>query len=259
MTPTYESEFELEDELESELEGELEDESEFEMEWEGEGEYETELSPIRKIYPDAMMEHMAHMAAEAETEDEAAEHFLPLIGMAAKKLLPIVAKAVSPALKRAIPKVARAVTRLEPQLTRGVGAIARKLYKDPGKRGLLHAMPSIARRTIYQVAKRAAQGRPVTARGAIRTLAHQAKRVLRHPHHRRQALRRSRVMDNRLHRHLGPNAVRPHGAVQFGAPGSRAAWGSGGATRVGSFTPGGKCQCPGGGAAYCRCCGQILR
>jgi hypothetical protein len=111
--------YEMESELEAEFEEELEDESEDEMEdeavlegegWlgriagsllsesedEDEGEYEDEISPVRKVYADAMMEHLGELAAEAETEDEAAEHFLPLVGMAASKLLPVVAKAVAP-------------------------------------------------------------------------------------------------------------------------------------------------------------------
>jgi hypothetical protein len=60
-------------ELESlhELEGEWEAEGELE----GEGEWESEVSPVRKIYADGMMEHLAHMAAEAESEQEAAEQF----------------------------------------------------------------------------------------------------------------------------------------------------------------------------------------
>src|SRR6202050_5106679 len=90
-----------EQEFEDELEDELEDEDEF----------EGELSPIRKIYPDAMMEHLGELAAEAESGQEAAEHFLPLIGMAASKLLPVVARALAPAAKKAIPKIAKAVTR----------------------------------------------------------------------------------------------------------------------------------------------------
>ncbi|MGZ4844427.1 MAG: hypothetical protein ACXVJ1_06930, partial [Candidatus Angelobacter sp.] len=67
-----EGEFEGEGELESELEGEGEFAGVSELEMEGEGEFE--VSPIRKIYADAMMEHLGHMAAEAETEQEAAEH-----------------------------------------------------------------------------------------------------------------------------------------------------------------------------------------
>src|SRR5271167_3436794 len=109
-----EGEGEIEGELEGELAGEgffgdivggllgeqeLEGEFEAEGEFEGEGEFETESNPIRKIYSDAMMEHLGALAAEAESEQEAEEHFLPLIGMAASKLLPVVARAVMPAAK----------------------------------------------------------------------------------------------------------------------------------------------------------------
>src|ERR1700728_4740725 len=118
-------ESELEDEFELELEDETEDELEDEAGLEGEGwlgalgniagsllgEREDEISPIRKIYADAMMEHLGELAAEAESEDEAAEHFLPLVGMAASKLLPVVAKAVAPMAKKAIPKIAHALTK----------------------------------------------------------------------------------------------------------------------------------------------------
>ena len=38
------------------------------------------------------MEHMGLAAMEAESEFEAAEHFLPLIPMVASKLLPLAAK-----------------------------------------------------------------------------------------------------------------------------------------------------------------------
>jgi hypothetical protein len=277
MTSAYEAELEdeLEDELEGEWEGEFESEGELELEGEEEFEFEDEMegefesfSPARKIYPDAMMEHMGHMAAEAESEEEAAEYFLPLVGLAAKKLLPVVAKAVSPALKRAIPRVAKAVTRVEPQLTRGVGVIARKLYRQPGTRRLLRAIPAIARRTVYSVAKTAAKGRPITARGAIRTLARQARRVLHHPHHRRHALRRSRVMDHRLHRHLGPQAVRPHGGVPTAAAGSYPVRTATGAIAYrpaarGGAVSGPVCRCGAAPASpapqYCRCCGQVLR
>ena len=138
----YESESELiqaelEDEYSGEGEDEMEDEDESSLEGEGwlgaignvvgsllgegegegedesafESEDEDEISPIRKIYPDAMMEHLGELAFEAESEDEAAEHFLPLIGMAASKLLPVVAKAIAPMARKALPKIARAVTR----------------------------------------------------------------------------------------------------------------------------------------------------
>src|SRR5690242_12166903 len=66
-------------ELEGEL-GELEGAHEFE--------HEFEASAARLAHHFAEMEHEGHAAAEAANEQEAAEHFLPLIGLAAKFVLP---------------------------------------------------------------------------------------------------------------------------------------------------------------------------
>jgi len=191
-------------------EQELEDELEGEDEFEGESELEQELSPIRKIYPDAMMEHLGELAAEAETEDEAAEHFLPLIGMAASKLLPIAAKALAPVAKRALPRIAKVVSRVTPHLTRGVGKIARGLHRRPGARPLLRAVPAIARRTVHSIARQAAHGRRVTPRTAVRTLARQTQRVLGNRRHRSHALRRHHHLERRFHRGVGRGVFRPH-------------------------------------------------
>jgi hypothetical protein len=264
MAPTLEQELEALHELE--FESELEGEGEFELEMEGE--LEMEISPVRKIYADAMMEHLAHMASESETEQEAAEHFLPLIGMAAKKLLPMVARAVAPSVQRAIPKIASAVTRVEPRLTRGITTIVRGLHRQPATRRLLHAVPAIARRTVGSIARQAAHGRPITARGAIRTLATQARRVLSHPHRRRLALRRSAALDRRFHRQVGPGAVRPHGrgwrpgyGPGSAAPPARPGYPGGPGYRPAPVA--GRCPacppCPHGQPRYCGCCGQIVR
>jgi hypothetical protein len=268
--PTYEHELESLHELELEGEGELEAELEGEGEAEGEGELELEgegeVSPVRKIYADAMMEHLAHMAAEAESEQEAAEHFLPLIGLAAKKLLPVVAKAVAPSLRRALPQMARAVTRVEPQLTRGIAKIARGLYRQPGTRRLLHAVPAIARRTVHSIARQAATGRPLTPRGAVHTLARQARWVLGRRPYRLRALRRSHLLDRRFHKHIGPGVIRSHlgtqyttgGGVPAGVPGAASAIGQ--ARAVGRSTVCPPCNGQSSAApAYCRCCGQLLR
>ena len=64
-----------------ELEGEL-------GELEGEQELEFEASAAQLANAFAEMEHEGHAAAEAANEQEAAEHFLPLIGLAAKFVLP---------------------------------------------------------------------------------------------------------------------------------------------------------------------------
>lgn len=308
--------YELEDELEAlgELEGEYEGEGELEEEdeledeagLEGEGwlgaigniassllgeeeyegefeeEYEDEISPIRKIYPDAMMEHLGELAAEAESEDEAAEHFLPLIGMAASKLLPVVAKAIAPAAKRLLPKVARAVTKATPHLTRSIGNVARTLHRNPQTRHLLKVVPTIARRTVGSIARQASHGRRVTPQAAVHTLARQAKRVLLQPHQRKQALRHHQKLERYFHRRYARGMARPHYGWRYGRPGSAYAPGVAGTTVRYGAAPGAgirassgrvstghmvgrQCVCgagPGGTSpapAYCRCCGQILR
>jgi hypothetical protein len=308
--PEHEMEDEMEDELEEELGlegegwlgaignvvgsllGEEELEEEQEHEHEHEMEMEEEISPIRKIYPDAMMEHLGELAAEAETEDEAAEHFLPLIGMAASKLLPVVAKAVAPMAKKMLPKIARAVTRAAPRLTKSIGKVARTLHRNPQTRHLLKTVPAIARRTVGSLAHQAARGRAVTPRTAVRTLARQTRRVLGNPRHRALALRRHHRLERGFHRRYGPGMARPHwrhGRRWYGryphwrgrygragvgaAPGYAAPVAAPGlAYRPGVRVPapgvrpmrygqvvGGQCMCPASAPQYCRCCGQVLR
>jgi hypothetical protein len=231
-----EGEWEMEDEYEDEssLEGEGwlgaignvvssllgESEDEYEDESSFEAEAEDEISPIRKIYPDAMMEHLGELAFEAESEDEAAEQFLPLIGMAASKLLPVAARAIAPLAKKALPKIARAVTKSTPQLTRGIGKVAKTLYRTPQTRHLLKTVPAIARRTVGSIARQAAHGRHITPRTAVRTLAKQARHVLAHPGHRRHALRRHAHLERKFHRRYAAGMARPHHRYA-GRPGYR--------------------------------------
>jgi hypothetical protein len=271
--------------------GEEEMEHEHEFEHEHEHELEHEISPIRKIYPDAMMEHLGELAAEAETEDEAAEHFLPLIGMAASKLLPVVARAAAPLARKLLPKVARAVTKAAPRLTKGIGQVAKVLHRNPQTRHLLKTVPTIARRTIGSLAHQAARGRAVTPRTAVRTLARQARRVLANPGQRQHALRRHKYLERRFHRAYGPGMARPHWRWGRGRRGYGRYpywYGRGGVPRgvapgaapgvvyqpgVGASAPGvapvrygqvvgGRCTCPAcptAGLQYCSCCGQVLR
>jgi hypothetical protein len=174
-------------------------EGEFESEFESESAGEYELNPARRIYLDAMMEHLAHEAAEAESEEEAAEGFLPLIPMIAGKLLPLAAKVLPKVAGKVMPNIARAVTRVTPRLSRGVNSLARTLYRNPRTRRLVRTIPSIARRTITRVARQAAAGRAVTPAAAQRVLAQQAYRVLARPQETVRVLRRNAAMDHRYH------------------------------------------------------------
>lgn len=250
---------------ESEGEGEFEDENAYESEDEGEG----EINPIRKIYPDAMMEHLGELASEAESEDEAAEQFLPLVTMAASKLLPAVARAAAPMARRALPKIVRAVTHSSPKLTKSVGAIAKTLHRNPQTRYLLKTVPTIVRRTVGSIAKQAARGRTVTPQTAVQALARQARYVLGHPAHRRHALRRHNRLERTFHGRLARGMARPHAPTgqRYGAgPGTVHTGGWTGGQRAAGprygRTVGGQCVCgngQGSAPAYCRCCGQVLR
>jgi len=205
-----------------------------ELEFEGEGELEAapalELysTPAERAHFAAMMEHEGHAAAEAANEQEAAEHFLPLIPLAAKfiapKLLGFAAKKIggkllreagSQLIRRAAPWI---LGRVAPRLTRGVANVARTLYRNPTTRPLLHAVPRIARGTMRTLARRVARGQPVTPRLAVRTLARQTAKTLSSPRSLVQAYRRSRGWDRRYHRRARRFLGRPR------APMARAAY-----------------------------------
>jgi hypothetical protein len=180
----YEGEYELE--AEDELEGEWEDEYELEGEWEDEYEDESErmANPLRRVYPDAMMEHLGAAAAEAETEAEAEAFIGALVPLAAS-----LARSAAPAVARATP-----------HLVRGLSRVTRTLRRNPSTRPLVRTLPLITARTTHSLARGAAHGRPITPRRALRTLAGHTNAVLSRPHTRNHAIRRSRALDHRYHR-----------------------------------------------------------
>jgi hypothetical protein len=155
-----------------------------------EGEEESEVNPIRRVYPDALMEHLGHAAAEAESEAEAEAFLGALVPLAA----------------RLIPRAASVVTRVAPNLIRGVTSAARVLRANPSTRPLVRALPMVVRRTAAQLARQAQQGRPVTPQAAVRTLARQTSQVISSPQQCMQAYRRSRALDRQYHRGAGPAA-----------------------------------------------------
>lgn len=193
-------------------------EAQFEAELAGEGEWEgesgeAELNPVRKVYLDAMLEHMAHEAEHAESEQEAAEGFLPLIPLLAGKLLPLAAKALPKVAMKVFPKIAKAVTRTTPQLSRGISNITRTLYRNPRTRKLVRAVPRIAQNTVVNIARQAARGRTVTPQAAQRVLANQTYRVLSQPQATAFALRRNAAQDRRYHGLTGIPASAPPAGV----------------------------------------------
>ena len=209
--------------IQGEMEGEL-------GELESEHELELEASPEQMAQFAAMMEHSGHAAAEAANEQEAAEHFLPLLGLAAKFVLPKIAgfaarklgsmaarkiggqlirRAGSQLLRRVGPRMIRRVT---PQLTRGVANVTRTLYRNPTTRPLIHAVPRIARTTVARLGRQVANGRPITPQGALRTLAQQTARTISNPRALAQTYRRSLALDRRYHQRTRRVLGRPTGA-----------------------------------------------
>jgi hypothetical protein len=203
------------------IEGEMEFEGEGELE--GAGLLELASTPAERAHFAAMMEHEGHAAAEAANEQEAAEHFLPLIPLAAKFIAPklisfaakkiggrFLGKAGSQLIRRVAPRV---LGRVAPRLTRGVANVARTLFRNPTTRPLLHAVPRIARGTMRTLVSRVARGRPVTPQLAVRTLARQTARTLSSPRTLVQAYRHSLAGDRRYHRHTGRFLGRPTGPM----------------------------------------------
>lgn len=162
---------------------EFEWESEFEGEWEG----EEFVNPLRRVYADAMMEHLAHAATRARSEAEA-EAFIGALAPLAARLLP----AAAPTIMRALPG-----------LVSGLSAATRVLRSNPAARPLVRTLPTVMRRTATRLAQQATQGRPVSPQTAVRTLAQQTARVLGNPQQCQQAVRRSQAVDRRLHQMAG--------------------------------------------------------
>ena len=156
-----------------------------------------ELNPMRKIYPDAMMEHLAHEAAAAESGHRAARMLLPIV--------PIAASRVAATASRALPRVL-------PRLSHGVTTVAQGLFRRPQTRYLMRTIPTIVNRTVTSLARNVAQGLPVTPQSAIRTLTQHTSSMIRNPQLRAVALQRSNVLDKQFHRMTG-TVMRSRGAV----------------------------------------------
>jgi hypothetical protein len=169
-------------------ESECEAEAELEDEGEAEGEFEAGLNPIRRVYPDALMEHLGHAATETEDEAEAEAFIGALLPLAAKVL----------------PKVGKAVMKAAPHLAKAAARVTRTLRKNPATRQLVRTMPELARRTVRSLAHRVAHGKPLTGRAAVRSLARHASHLLKHPQRVVHAYRRSRAL-HRSHHGAGPH------------------------------------------------------
>jgi hypothetical protein len=162
-------------------------------EFEFEGEFEEELNPIRRVYPDALMEHLGHAAATAQNEAEAEAFIGALIPLAA----------------RIAPRVAPAIMRVAPRLVRGAANVTRTLRRSPATRPLVRTLPSIVRRTAASLAQQAGRGQPVTPQSAVQALAQQTARVIGSPQQAVQAYRQSRIGDQQYHQTMSDGLPGP--------------------------------------------------
>jgi hypothetical protein len=155
------------------------------QEYEAEFEAELEISPIRRIYPDAMLEHLGHAAAETHSEAEAEALAGAMIPLAAAGI----PRGAAPALMRATPG-----------LVSGLSGVVHGLRRSPATRPLVRVVPAIVRSTATNIARQASHGVPVTPQAAVRTLAQQILRMLGSPQQSARAFRRSRALDGLFHR-----------------------------------------------------------
>lgn len=166
-----------------------------ESEFEGEAEFSgfDDESDAETWVLDQMMEQLGYNAANAQSEDEAAEAFLPLIPLVAAKLLPLAAKAI-PLASKVAPKLISTVMRSAPQLNNAIKGVTKTLFRKRGGRQLVRTVPTMVRRTAMSMAKQVAQGKPVTPQAAVRTFAAQANKVLANPQQAVRAMSRSRKL-----------------------------------------------------------------
>ncbi len=206
------------------LEGEL-------GEFEGAHELEFEASAAQLANFAAAMEHEGHAASEAANEQEAAEHFLPLIGLAAKFVLP---KLAGLAAEEARGSGAQEDWRQGPRPGRRPAPAPHRPAPDPSRDAAAHARrrqrhAHACSATVRRVrssrrcpASRAppwpgspsqvARGRRITPQMAIRTLAQQTARTLSNPRTLAHTYRRARALDRRYHRRTRRVLGRPAGA-----------------------------------------------
>jgi hypothetical protein len=157
----------------------------------GDGEFEYEYEQNPEALPEfetapaseyeVMAEHLAHMAANSQSEAEA-EAFLGA-------LIPIVARGISAA--------APVISRVVPQVIRPLAQAGRALLQSPQTRPLVRTFPTIARNSVAALAQRVAKGQPVNARVAARTVAGNVAQVLGNPRRASAVMKRSRQIHSR--------------------------------------------------------------
>jgi hypothetical protein len=131
------------------------------------------------------MDRFAQLAAEADDEAEAEAFLGALVPLAA----------------RLLPQAASSIMRVAPQLIRGLAGTARAIHSSPAGRQLLRTAGTVVRRTARDIAQQAGQGRPVSARMAVQSLARNTYRTMGNPSQVRKAMLRTPRARRRLAMH----------------------------------------------------------
>jgi len=166
--------------------------------WESEGSYREAFNPHEAAPAAALMEHLGHAAAEAESNGESFAFLAPLLPLAAKAL-PLLAKSVLPKL---LPKVSQVFTKVAPKLFQGLKGVARTLRSNPAGKQLVRTLPRVMQRTVSDIARQTAAGQTVTPQRAVQTLARQTAQVLGNPRTVVQCVRRAATVDRNFHQSL---------------------------------------------------------
>lgn len=158
---------------EGELESEYESEYELsgasqEFEWEFEtNEYEGEAAHEIAQHESTQHEMLAELMAEAAAHEQHEGEAEALAGASVMTVL-------SPADRRAL-------SRVLPHLVRGAAVLTRVLRRQKMTRPAVRAVPTIMRRTVKDLKRQAAAGKPITRKAAGRAAASQVKKVLGNP------------------------------------------------------------------------------
>ena len=152
-----------------------------------EGDTEDELAAVSipglTEVDDAVGEALGAEAAETESELEAAA----LAGAAAAK---------------ATGKTSKKVKKVTPTLVKASAKLTRALRKVPGGRKIVKVVPTIQKKTVAALAKKALKGKPVSKKTAVRVMAKQAKRILKSPKKAAAAIKKNTRKKKKITRKL---------------------------------------------------------
>lgn len=147
-----------------------------------------------------MMDMVADMAAEADSEEEA-DAFLPILA----KLAPMALKAIAPIAKTAF-------TKLAPKLSQSVFSAGRKMLQNFGQKGMA-ALPDIARGVARDSVQTIADGGQVSGRAVLQSAARHTLPFLQDPQQAQQAQQQVR---RRLARRRPPQfQPQPYGQMPY--------------------------------------------